>query len=388
MSDDKKGSAWIFWALLVVLGAFGTVLYWNQPARQGAKPPVKPVVPVEPPKTFEGDPKEATDKLLKALNRELEAMDLLKLLEEEVSTKRVSVAGKEILSYTETFRLPRRYSLDQVLGPLHRAARELGAGLSAKPAVSAGEDGNVLNSCEFAYSQEWVPVRLTFVEVRSPRICLILDDAGYQRGEVLRLLYSLKVPVTAAIIPGARYSTALAKEFPSHGVEVMCHMPMEGHEMGAVGEDYPQLLKKGMGSRQVRKLVEAALAGLPNCRGLNNHMGSVASEDPDVVWDICRVLGGQGLYLVDSKTSPRSAMEFVAKKEGVAAAHRDVFLDNVEEGTAVEKQVEELAQRAGRKGQAVGIGHFKVVTLATLAKLVPALKEQGFRFVYASEIVE
>jgi polysaccharide deacetylase 2 family uncharacterized protein YibQ len=231
-------------------------------------------------------------------------------------------------------------------------------------------------------------LRVTFVKVETPKICLILDDLGYQKGGTLEALYSLKVPITAAFIPGTRYAKELAGVFPARGIEVMCHLPMEGHEMGAVGENYEFLLRKDMGGRAAREQVARALEGLPHCRGLNNHMGSVATEDPELMWEVCKVLADQGLYLIDSKTSPRSAAQFAARKAGVPSGERDVFLDNVEEEEAIQRQLDELSKRAARKGLAVGIGHFKPTTLRALAARVPELAAQGFRFVYASEIVE
>jgi polysaccharide deacetylase 2 family uncharacterized protein YibQ len=50
--------------------------------------------------------------------------------------------------------------------------------------------------------------------------------------------------------------------------------------------------------------------------------------------------------------------------------------------------LDQLVARARKKGLAVGIGHFKTVTLQTLELAIPKLKEQGIQFVYASEVVK
>jgi uncharacterized protein len=237
-------------------------------------------------------------------------------------------------------------------------------------------------------SSATLPATVGLETTTKPKICLIIDDAGYQKGEALQHLYNFKVPVTASIIPDVQFSKSLAEEFPGHGVEVMCHMPMEGHEKGMVGEDYKEFLRKGMAPDQVKKEMEAALDGLPNCKGLNNHMGSVATTDLDLMREVCDVLKSRGLFIIDSRTSPKVVVEKAAKEAHIPFAHRDVFLDNLETPGAILKQLDQTVAYAKKHGSAVAIGHFKLVTLKTLEQAIPKLKEQGIEFVYASKIVK
>lgn len=359
--------------------------------RYFAKPPS---VPSPPPTSlpssvaFKGDPAEATDKLLGALNQKLQDMDLLKLLVKDVESHTVTVQGKVFQTYREYFRLPRDYSPAQLAGILGQSAQILGARLLSAPSTVYGNDRNTYFPCSFIYDTQWVPVELDFVRIGNPQICFIIDDGGYQKGKALQALYGFKVPVTVSIIPDVEFSKSLAAEFPSRGVEVMCHMPMEGHEKGMVGANYKELLKKGMGSDEAKAEVEKALENLPNCRGLNNHMGSVATEDADLMVDVCDVLKAKGLFIIDSRTTAKSMMEEEAKKIGVPVASRNVFLDNVETPDAILKQLNQAVSYAKRHGLAVAIGHFKPITLQTLESAIPQLKEQGFQFVYASEVVK
>ena len=329
------------------------------------------------PGAFQGDPAEATEKLLKALNEKLATLDLLKLLNKDVAAFPTTFHGKVFSTYLEEFRLP--LSLNPRL--LEASFAEAANASGAKVAYEKG-------TFEFRFTPEWVAVQISFSPVGHPRVCLIIDDGGYHRGEVLEHLYGFKVPVTVAIIPDVEFSESLAEEFPRHGVEVMCHMPMEGHEKGMVGGNYKEILKKGMAGPQVKSDVEKALSGLPHCRGLNNHMGSVATTDPELIWEVCQVLKSRDMFIIDSRTTAQSVVEPVAQKAGLPVAHRDVFLDNVEQSEAIRKQLSQLVSRAKRKGLAVGIGHFKTLTLKTLEEAIPALKEQGIQFVYASEVVK
>jgi uncharacterized protein len=385
-SKGEKGNAKIFGlvflALFVVLAAG---LAWWLSGKKSK--PVGPS-PTASPSASLGDPAEATDRLLKALNQRLETLDLLKLLTEDVQTQSVTAHGKTFAVYSEKFRLPMRFTPGELASQLEDAARLVGARLLSPPVPSSDKTGQTLYEFKFAYDSQWIPVQIAFIQTTQPRICIIIDDGGYQKGNTLEHLYGFKVPVTLAIIPGAEFSAKLAEEVPSHGIEVMCHMPMEGHEKGRVGEGYQHLLKVGMKARDVENQLVSVLDSLPHCRGLNNHMGSLATADPELMWEVCQVLKSRNLFIIDSRTTAQSAVEKMAQKALLPVTHRDVFLDNVEEPEAILKQLDQLVGKAKKRGWAVGIGHFKLITLKTLEEAIPGLKEQGFQFVFASEIVK
>jgi len=52
------------------------------------------------------------------------------------------------------------------------------------------------------------------------------------------------------------------------------------------------------------------------------------------------------------------------------------------------KQMRLTAAFAKKHGLAVAIGHFNVITLKTLKVVVQKLQNEGFQFVYASEVVK
>lgn len=374
--DDKGGIRGFLLNLLVFLAVLGLAFFL---ARRYFAPPSASIPPPVPVGTawFNNDPAGATDQLLKSLNQRLQESDFLKLLERDVETRPATVNGKVFSTYVETFRLPADESNSVLASWLSESEQSQGSRMSW--------DGK--ETYTFRYSPDWTAVVLVFETVKKPRLCLIIDDGGYKKGKALEALYGFKVPVTVSIIPDVEFSKSLAQEFPGHGVEVMCHMPMEGHEKGVVGANYKELLKKGMADDQAKAEVEKALENLPNCRGLNNHMGSVATEDGELMADVCDVLKAHGLFIIDSRTTAKSMMEAEAKKAGVPVASRNVFLDNVETPDAILKQLNQAVSYAKRHGLAVAIGHFKPVTLRTLESAIPKLKEEGFQFVYASEAV-
>jgi polysaccharide deacetylase 2 family uncharacterized protein YibQ len=142
-----------------------------------------------------------------------------------------------------------------------------------------------------------------------------------------------------------------------------------------------------MSDDEIGRLTRENIAAVPHARGVNNHMGSLATSDRRVMTSVLRAMP-EGMYFVDSRTAGGSVAATVARELNVRTATRHVFLDDVITERAVRKQLFALAEAAEKKGIAVGIGHPHAVTLRVLADELPALKASGFRLVRASAVVQ
>ena len=129
------------------------------------------------------------------------------------------------------------------------------------------------------------------------------------------------------------------------------------------------------------------LAELPEARGVNNHEGSRATQDPRVMGDIADVLAHDGRFFIDSRTSGASVGESVARSRGVPSASRSVFLDNVDSEAAVEAQLMVAARDAKANGSAIAIGHPRPATLAAVRLLGPTFAADGIELTLASALV-
>jgi uncharacterized protein len=375
----------VFAVALALTAGLWLILRVLPPARIPAQTTPGPATITSPP--TEG-PAAATDKLLKALNQKLESLDLFKLLNAEVATRPANVNNQVFTTYIENFRLPFRYSAEDLASKLEPEAKAQGAKLASPPVKSEDADGNIRYACSFVFQPGWVAVEMGFIQAKSPKMCLVIDDGGYQKGRELELLLGFKAPLTVALIPGAEFSRELAEKLPKNGVEVMCHMPMQGHEKGKVGNNYREFLKIGITEDEVDKQMTRALDGLPNCRGINNHMGSLATADQALMAKLCRFLKMRELYVIDSRTTAKSVLGKEAIKARLPFCQRNVFLDNVETPEAIQKQMDQALKRAQKRGSVVAIAHFRLKSLEILQEAVQSLKEQGVQFVYASEIVK
>jgi polysaccharide deacetylase 2 family uncharacterized protein YibQ len=379
-----SGFPLVLLTLVLVAAVLGLLAHWflGGPAAslpQAAQPTAVPTVAA-------AAHAQDADVLWHAIDAKLKTLDFSKLQIQPTSDSAAVVDGKNVGTHLERYRLPDLYTAQQLADLLGQNVASLGAKL-VNPVQAVEEAGvGTVYSCLYA-GAGLNAVQIDWVVTSKPRICLIIDDAGYQKGAALEALYDFKVPVTVSIIPHTEYSNFLAQDFPGHAVEVMCHLPMQGHEHVPAGA-YKEYLKKGMDVEKAKAEVKSGLADLPNCKGLNNHMGSVATTDLRLITAVCDELKAENMFVIDSRTSPKAIVSKAAKAVGLPVAQRQFFLDNTETPAAITKQMKATAVFAKKHGLAVAIGHFKVITLKTLKVVVQQLQNEGYQFVYASEVVK
>jgi len=286
--------------------------------------------------------------------------------------------------------LPAGANLKAATGSLVKAAEDAGGVLLASRPVEGGQvlelgvehGGRVLPV---------VQVRVEFppkpIKGAGARVAVVLDDAGMRLEELDRVL-RIGRPVTLAVLPGLPHSQELARKAREAGLEVLLHLPMEPEDpslarlLGEFG------VRVDMSEEEIAQTVRAALRAVPGAVGVNNHMGSRATADPRVVGAVLRVVREEGLFFLDSRTTPKSSVEAVAKDLGVRTAHRSVFLDNDPSPEAVRGQVRRLAELALREGSAVGIGHAnRPHTAEVLAEMASELEQRGVQLVPLRELI-
>lgn len=265
-----------------------------------------------------------------------------------------------------------------------------------------------------------------------PTVALVIDDWGNNTSPPTKALLGLDIPLTMSILPGRPFSRRFSleatelilppesaigarpatagldeasvlrraqgcpvevvvgrreKAIPVRRREVILHLPMEP-------QDYPEndpgpgAVMVGMDKNEIAAVLDRDLRGLPQVAGLNNHMGSAATSDPETMHNLMQVLRERGLFFLDSMTTARSVAYDEARKAGVPALRSRLFLDYDQESTErITARLEDLAAAARRGGFAVGIGHPHPATADVLAREIPRLQRAGIRFVTVSELM-
>jgi len=217
-----------------------------------------------------------------------------------------------------------------------------------------------------------------------PRLAIVLDDAGHSPADV-ELVAQLPPQVAVAVLPNAAYARQVAQDLVRQGREVLIHLPMEPRANGNLGPGEGAILV-GLSDEEVRRRVEAARAAVPGAAGVNNHMGSRATGDEPTMAAVMAALAGQGLYFLDSRTTAASLALGAARRAGIPAVQRDVFLDVVAEEPAVRRALGEAVEVARANGSAVAIGHVHPATVAVLRQEVARALE-GVELVPPSQLV-
>lgn len=206
--------------------------------------------------------------------------------------------------------------------------------------------------------------RKTTERARHARLAIVLDDAGNSPSDAESLVF-LPPQVAVAVLPNAPFARQVAQEFTRQGREVLIHLPMEPWPNGGVGPGEGAILV-GLSAGEVRRRVQAARAAVPAAVGVNNHMGSRATSDEPTMTAVMAALAGQGLYFLDSRTTAASLALSAARRAGIPAVQRDVFLDVVADEQAVRRALGEAVQIARVNGSALAIGHVHPATVAVL----------------------
>jgi hypothetical protein len=218
-----------------------------------------------------------------------------------------------------------------------------------------------------------------------PRLALIIDDGGYNTDRFKKML-GMGKPMTFAILPNTPHAREAALLAHQDASEVMLHLPMEPKEEELYSLEVDTVLT-GMSPAKIQKILRDDLEQIPFVRGVNNHMGSKATEDPRVMQALMAALKKERLYFIDSHTSPQSLGPEAARKAGVAFWQNDRFLDREKNLEKIKKAIRLTMRKAKNEGKAVAIGHPHPLTARAIREMIPEMEKEGIRLVFASEVV-
>jgi len=218
-----------------------------------------------------------------------------------------------------------------------------------------------------------------------PVITIIIDDIGIHRDRGERALH-LPGNLTYAFLPHANHGQQLAAMAHDMGKEVILHLPMQPVDnrridKGALTQQQTQL--------QFLETLRDNLQRIPHISGVNNHMGSLLTQQTEKMqWLMQELAAHEGLFFIDSRTSPNSVGYQQAQNQGLPSLRRNVFLDNNINIAAINRQFMKLLAIARRQGSAVAIGHPYPETLTYLENMLPVLPLLGIRLLPASELID
>ncbi len=218
----------------------------------------------------------------------------------------------------------------------------------------------------------------------APVIAIVIDDAGLDQPRTARTI-ELPGPVTISYLPYARDLQAQVNAARKAGHEVMLHMPME--PSSALVDPGPHALRTGFDRDKILGEMTWMLDRFYGYVGVNNHMGSKFTSDPERMQVVMEVMKSRGLLFLDSKTSAKSVGFSMARQYDVPALERDVFIDDADDATKIAEMLARTEKVAINQGFAIAIGHPRDLTLEALQKWIPAIQAKGFVLVPVTDIL-
>jgi polysaccharide deacetylase 2 family uncharacterized protein YibQ len=282
--------------------------------------------------------------------------------------------------------IPSSTSLTLVHLKIHIMAEENG-GEVLKGVESA--DGRILSLTLGARTRPTdlvIVQRIPGKESRQAIVAVIVDDFGLHEIGNARRLRTIGQTVTLSVFPFQPFTAALVEFAASEGMPYLLHMPMEPHSSTENPGEGAIMVSDS--DDAIRRKLSAAFESVKGAPGMNNHMGSRATEDIRIMETVMHYLRDNGRFFIDSRTSNRSVAFEVSQRIRVKCSVMAGYLDVIDERSAIRKRLFELVESAFERGPVIIIGHSRPFTIEVLEQELPRLAEQGVRFVGVEEVVK
>ena len=230
-------------------------------------------------------------------------------------------------------------------------------------------------------------IRLTLkAQTIKGKIAIVLDDWGYSDRLIDKAL-KLNIPLNIAILPNHAFSEKTAREMKNAGHFILLHLPMEPHNAASQPLEENTIMS-GMNKEQITAILDKDFSSVPFIGAVNNHMGSKATEDGELLSTVFDYLKSKNIFFLDSYTSGKSIAQKIAAEKGLPYLQRQVFLDDTSDRDSIAAEFNHAKRLALKNGRAIAIGHDKELTLETLKNFIPEAKKDGIKFVYLPELLK
>jgi polysaccharide deacetylase 2 family uncharacterized protein YibQ len=218
-----------------------------------------------------------------------------------------------------------------------------------------------------------------------PRLAIVVGDLGY---DPVRDAEWLDFPekITLSVLPFGPSSRTVGETAAARGHSVILHVPMEPLSLSADRTE-PFRLRREMEAKEIAERLARMAQDVPQAVGTVNHMGSAFTTDPAAMDAFMAALKGRGFFFVDSATAAGSLGVEAARKAGVPAVQRDVFLDGDPGPDEMRRQWGKAIALAKQRGEAVLLCHSRRETRKALLEMIPDLRKEGVRPVTVQELL-
>src|SRR5574344_551198 len=215
--------------------------------------------------------------------------------------------------------------------------------------------------------------------VNHAKLVFVFDDAGQNTAQLEKYV-TLPFPVTVAVLPKLAHSRQCAARVRKSGNEVMLHQPMQAINLNV--KPGPGAVTPDMQISQIEALIKENIAEIGPVAGINNHEGSLISEDETKIGAVMDAARKNGAFYLDSRTTSQTRVSQASMELGIPYYERNVFLDNSKDRTAIVKEIMHGLDIANTKGAVIMIGHVwsADVLPGVVIEMYPLLRSRGYTF--------
>jgi len=305
----------------------------------------------------------------------------------EKSNVKVSVADISFKGIKKIYdvNVPENFSLTLLNVRINTMAHEMGGEIFQCIESSDGKTLTIKVGSGRTATDIIILRKMKGIQVAKAKIAIIVDDLGIKSLDLAKRLCNLKQVVTLSILPFQHLTSEVVELMRETGTPYILHMPMEPKSTNAnPGEG---AIYTGDTESQILEKLTRAFKSVRGAPGLNNHMGSKATEDVRIMEIIMEYMNENSYFFVDSRTSNNSKGYSLSQKMGVKGAELYTYLDVEDDKDFINKRLDNLADAAFENGLAVGICHDRPNTIEVLEQRLPELEEKNITFVKVSDIV-
>jgi polysaccharide deacetylase 2 family uncharacterized protein YibQ len=204
--------------------------------------------------------------------------------------------------------------------------------------------------------------------IKKPKLIIILDDVSFNYQ--VKAIKSIPFKITPSFFPPTKIhpnTPIYAKEFSDY----MVHVPMQALHFP---HPEPDTMNINWTYNQIKKRIKDIKEWFPNAKFINNHTGSKFTANLQSMKYLFEVLKEENLGFVDSKTTPYSKAKIVENIYHIPFFERNIFLDNKQNVTYIQKQLKKAVFIAQKRGYAIAIGHPHPATIKALKNSENILK--------------
>ena len=212
-----------------------------------------------------------------------------------------------------------------------------------------------------------------------PKVVIIIDDISHKWQ--LNKLHSLPFKVTPSIFPPSKMN--MNSHLLARGLKhYLVHLPLESKSK-KLNSMYKTLFSYDS-AKKIEQRVQEIRRLFPTARYVNNHTGSVFTQNYKASKRLYNALNKQGFIFVDSRTTKRSVIPKIAQQMHKRYLKSDLFIDNTLNTNTIMQQIKKGLQEARKRGYVVMIGHPHPQTFRALKRIAKDLKH--YNVIYLDEL--